>query len=359
MNVHETEHKIASSSRTSGGPARRSSSPALSVVMPVHNALPYLDEAIESILSQTYSDFEFVILDDASTDGSAERLAEWAERDPRIRFISAEHNLGPALSSQRVANEASAPIVARMDADDISLPNRIAEQVAVLEQNPGVGVVGGLYDIIDDSGRIVRRPEQRRLFRRAAFPPFGNGPLMYRREIFDKVGGYRKACEFWEDQDLIIRMAAITKVMVIPHSVYRMRQSPTSTRVVSEQGRLEQAIDLMYRSRAAFEHSGNYEAVLTEPNLRAKVDPRVFIALGSITLWAGGRPRLFKRFLERARLSSDFTSFCAFVWTGWASLSPSTLRIFMRLLVAMRNASGPRRIATDAPVYWSPLGSSR
>jgi hypothetical protein len=71
--------------------------------MPVHNALPYLDEAIESILSQTYSDFEFIILDDASTDGSAERLAEWAERDPRIRLISAEYNLGPALSLVRTS----------------------------------------------------------------------------------------------------------------------------------------------------------------------------------------------------------------------------------------------------------------
>jgi len=103
LDLHETENKIASSSRTSGGPARRSTSPAVSVVMPVHNALPYLDEAIESILSQTYSDFEFVILDDASTDGSAERLAEWAERDPRIRLISAEYNLGPALSLVRTS----------------------------------------------------------------------------------------------------------------------------------------------------------------------------------------------------------------------------------------------------------------
>src|SRR6185369_10635095 len=85
--------------------------PRVSVVMPVHNALPYLDAAVESILSQTFGDFEFVILDDASTDGSTERLRYWASRDSRIRLLEEHRNLGPARSSQRVACAASAPIV--------------------------------------------------------------------------------------------------------------------------------------------------------------------------------------------------------------------------------------------------------
>src|SRR3954447_21307048 len=85
-------------------------SPQLSVVMPVHNALPYLDAAIESILGQTHSDFEFVILNDGSTDGSPERLRHWASRDARIRLIDGKGPLGPALSSQRVATAAKAPI---------------------------------------------------------------------------------------------------------------------------------------------------------------------------------------------------------------------------------------------------------
>ena len=83
--------------------------PKVSVVMPVHNAMPYLDIAVESILGQTLQNFEFVILDDASTDGSTERLREWASRDPRIRLIEEKTNLGPALSSERVAREARAP----------------------------------------------------------------------------------------------------------------------------------------------------------------------------------------------------------------------------------------------------------
>src|SRR3954467_10112260 len=118
--------------------------PRVSVVMPVHNALPYLDAAVESILGQTFEGFEFVILDDASTDGSTERLREWAQRDRRIRLLEEKQNLGPALSSERVARAASAPIVARMDADDISYPGRLEEQLEVLDRYPGTGVVGGL-----------------------------------------------------------------------------------------------------------------------------------------------------------------------------------------------------------------------
>src|SRR5437868_4189969 len=93
--------------------------PRVSVVMPVHNALPYLDAAVQSILDQSFDDFEFVILDDASTDGSSERLRHWASTDKRIRLIEEKQNLGPAGSSERVARAASATIVARMDADDI------------------------------------------------------------------------------------------------------------------------------------------------------------------------------------------------------------------------------------------------
>src|SRR6185436_7809543 len=92
--------------------------PQVSVVMPVHNALPFLDESIRSILAQTLADFEFVILDDASTDGSLEVLREWSRLDPRIQIHESKKQLGLSLSSNTVVSKARAPIVARMDADD-------------------------------------------------------------------------------------------------------------------------------------------------------------------------------------------------------------------------------------------------
>ena len=81
--------------------------------------------------------------------------------------------------------------------------------------------------------------------------------MMYRRQVFESAGGYRKACEFWEDHDLILRMAAISKVMVLPHAIYQVRQSSTSTRFASDQERVERALDVMYRcARAARAASG-------------------------------------------------------------------------------------------------------
>src|SRR6267143_6361753 len=106
--------------------------PSLSVVMPVHNALPFLDESIKSILEQSLSDFEFVILDDASTDGSLARLREWARRDQRINLHESKTRLGLAGSSNAVVAKARAAIVARMDADDIAHPDRLKRQWEII-----------------------------------------------------------------------------------------------------------------------------------------------------------------------------------------------------------------------------------
>ena len=327
--------------------------PKVSVVMPVHNALPHLDAAVESILNQTFSEFEFVILDDASTDGSTQRLREWANRDRRIRLIEETHNLGPALSSERAARAASAPIVARMDADDVSHPDRLAKQIAVMTDDTTVGVVGGLYDIIDAEGRKIRNAEPWRLLQPGSIPPFGNGLMMYRRAIFERVGGYRPACEFWEDQDLILRMGAISKIMVLPESIYQVRQSSTSTRFSSEQDRVERAVDLMYRSRQRLDRNEPYDDLLDSAADNARLDPRVFISLGSVTLWAGGRPRLFRRLLRRGDLGMNFRTVTALAWTAWASFEPHSLRAFIRLLLISRNARASMIVRTDSPMAWT------
>ena len=321
--------------------------------MPVRNALPYLDAAVESILGQTFSNFEFVILDDASNDGSVERLRDWARRDQRIRLIEEPNNLGPALSSQRVALAANAQIVARMDADDISLPHRLTDQLRVLDEEADVGVVGGLYDIIAPDGRVVRRPEKWRLLAPRSVPPFGNGPLTYRREVFDQVGGYRRECEFWEDNDLIQRMAAVSRIMVLPYSVYQVRQARVSNRLSANQDRVERAVDLMYRARERIDKGEAYEDIIASglPNDR-KVSPKVFISLGSITLWAGERPRLFGRLLKRGDLGFNRQSLAALVWTAWAAAEPRSLRAFIRLLLFGRKVRANRVVRTNGPVQW-------
>jgi len=326
---------------------------ALSVVMPVHNALPHLDEAIQSILGQTFRDFEFIILDDASTDGSWERLQEWAARDSRIRLLHADQNLGPVGSSNMVAGAAKANLVARMDADDVSAPDRLAEQIRVFGENPDIGVVGSLAEMIDASGRVLRRPEAWRISRQSAFVPFAHGVMMYRRSLYERVGAYREECAYWEDQDLIVRMAAFARVMVIPRSLYKIRAWARSTRVASESERIERSLGKMYAVTDQLRRKGRYELLKSDTTVQ-RIDPRVFMAMGSVRLWAGERPRLFLRLLRRGHLSLNFKTLSAVVWVGWASISPASLRAFLKLLLDSRNRV-TSRYASGAAVNWQPL----
>jgi glycosyltransferase involved in cell wall biosynthesis len=324
--------------------------------MPVHNAMPHVDEAVRSILEQTRGDFEFIIFDDGSTDGSTECLRDWAQRDSRIRLTESKTNLGPVGSSKAVVELASGEIIARMDADDISHPRRFERQLQVLRERPDVGLVACVCDVIGASGEVVRGPDVWRLSRRSWFAPFAHGSAMFRREVFEAVGGYREACAFWEDQDLFVRMLAFSgsKVVTLPETLYRVRYSRVSTRVASDQRRVERAVDLMYRSVDRLAEGRRYDDLLTasEPDT---LDPRVFIATGSLDLWADGKPRLFKRLLKEARLGPDFRSLGALVWTSWASLHPPSLRLFMKTLVNLRNALSPRD-RNAGGVEWNPPG---
>lgn len=327
----------------------------VSVVMPVHNALPHLDAAVSSILDQSFPDFEFVIYDDASTDGSAERLRDWAAKDNRIRLFTGKRNLGPAVSSNHVVEKATAGIIARMDADDVSHPDRLRRELELLQSHPNVGMVGTLCQIIDPDGRELRGPELWRVTRSSWFAPFPHGSIMFRREIFERLGGYRPECEFWEDQDLVLRMARETDILVIPAALYQHRQSPASTRVASDQDRVERAVDLMYRAMQRLADHRNYDDLLANPKPPAsKLDPRVFVSLGSLILWSGGKPRLLRRLLRRGRIGADLRSTEAIMWAGWASASPGSLRAFLKLLVKLRNAIGSMSAPSTKPLAWHP-----
>ena len=313
----------------------------LSVVMPVHNAGPYLDDAVQSILNQTYRDFEFIILDDGSTDGSTEKLRDWAAKDERIRLHQHDRNLGPAGSSNFVVQRAGGSLIARMDADDLSLPDRLQRQVDLLRSRPDVGLVGTLCNVIDSDGAVVRTRDLWRLTRPSWFAPFPHGSIMYRRNVFDSAGGYREACVYWEDQDFALRMSSRARVMVIPEPLYLHRQSPFSTRLVSKATFVEQSVDLMYRCMDGLAGCDDYEDILERGRRSDATDPRVFISLGSLQLWAGERPRYVGRLLKQGQLKANLRSLSALGWTLWALLSPGTLRQFMRLFSNFRNARTP------------------
>lgn len=134
--------------------------PAISVIMPVYNGEAFLSEAIDSILNQTFADFEFIIVDNGSTDKTPEILARYARRDPRIR-VHLQEKRGVAHAVNLAVSLATGRYIARMDSDDISLPARFQQQVDFLESHPDVGVLGGAMVVMTAEGKpihLVRPP---------------------------------------------------------------------------------------------------------------------------------------------------------------------------------------------------------
>ena len=310
---------------------------AISVVMPVYNAMPHLDGAVSSILNQSRGDFEFVILDDASTDGSTERLRHWAGEDSRIRLHVGKRNIGPAASSNFVVREATGSLIARMDADDISHPERLERQLRVLTDRPDAGLVGTLCHVIDDQGRTVRGPDPWRLRHSGWFAPFPHGSIMFRRELFDGIGGYRDQCVYWEDLDLFLRMASLSKVLTMSEPLYEHRQSDSSTRIKSDPDRVERAVDLEYRCLTRLDEGRDYEDLLAESTESRRLDPRIFQARGSVVLWSGHRPRLLGRLLRRGKLQPNLRTLFALGWTTLGSVSPGALRLALKGIAGGRN----------------------
>lgn len=182
----------------------------LSILMSVYNGEKTLDKAIESIISQTYSDFEFVICDDCSTDGSWEIMCGWAERDSRIRLVRNMENLGLAASLNHCLSIASGDYIARQDADDISDITRIEKTMNYLTAGSLPYAGCGVY-VFDDGGVWSKRlfPEVITKHVIAQKNPFFHPTMVFRREVMERVGGYRVCAETLrtEDYDLVMRLA--------------------------------------------------------------------------------------------------------------------------------------------------------
>src|SRR5260370_882906 len=206
--------------------------PTVSVIMPVYNSERYLDEAVESILRQTFSDFEFIITDDGSTDSSLARLRRYSERDPRIR-LNSRPNTGYVQALIEAVPLAKGKYIARMDADDISLPERFERQVRFLEQNPEYAVVGSKVLLIDSDGAPLKYMGERQQHEDidAAHMRGEGGAIihpsaMLRTEAMRAIGSYRLLKD--EDLDLFLRLAEYGKVANLPDVLLHYRQHPKS-----------------------------------------------------------------------------------------------------------------------------------
>ncbi len=201
----------------------------VSVVMCVHNAEPWLREAVASILGQSLSTFEFIVVDDGSTDCSAAILSSYD--DPRIRVIHQE-NRGLAGARNTGTLAATGDYVAYMDADDVSEPRRLEVQCGFLDAHPDTAAVGCSVCIIDKHGRPIFRqtaatgPERcRRRLLSGRFYNYGSA-LVVRREAVLEVGLFRTFFQQREDQDLMLRLAERANFDNVADVLYRYRINP-------------------------------------------------------------------------------------------------------------------------------------
>jgi glycosyltransferase involved in cell wall biosynthesis len=190
--------------------------PLVSVVMPIYNSERFLDEAMESILNQTFEDFEFIIVADKSTDTSDAILDDFREKDDRIKVFDQER-IGLIASLNKGCQLAKGKYIARMDADDISLPHRLEMQLQYLEEHPEIGVLGTGIRYIDEAGRLgksVRNPRDPKLIKFYLHLEncFVHPSIMMRRETIKHLGFYNPEAIDAEDYDLWARAAFVTQV---------------------------------------------------------------------------------------------------------------------------------------------------
>jgi glycosyltransferase involved in cell wall biosynthesis len=204
--------------------------PTVSVAMPVYNAERYLAQAVESILSQTFTDFEFIIIDDGSTDSSPQILKKYAAADARVRLFT-RPNTGYAIALNESLGHARGRYLARMDSDDISLPQRFEKQVAFMDAHPDVVAVGCRVTMMDPDGEPlgeVNRFESHEHIDRMHMEGGGGAVIthpsaMFRLAILRKLGGYRQNLEPAEDLDLFLRLAEVGRLAKLPDMLFQYR----------------------------------------------------------------------------------------------------------------------------------------
>jgi hypothetical protein len=214
--------------------------PLLSVVMSVFQGERFLAQAIDSILEQTFRDFEFIIIDDGSTDASGSILESYRRSDPRVHVYS-QKNKGLIYSLNRGCGLARGKYIARMDADDIAAPNRLHWQMYYMEAHPAVGVVGGAVEFIDAAGktlRISRTPLENADIQRALLDSdvIFHPTVVMRKDAFASAGGYRNIVDA-EDYDLWLRIAEHYELANLPAVLlkYRIHSAQVSVRTCRRQ----------------------------------------------------------------------------------------------------------------------------
>ena len=239
-------------------PHVRPAVPQVSVLMTAYNGEPrYLRAAVESILAQSLDDFELVVIDDGSTDGTLAVLHEFERRDSRVRLFERPH-LGYVRQLNFGLRQCRGEFVARMDADDVALPERLEKQVDLLRRKPGVAVVGGGYELVDGAGRLLRiehPPTDDAALQELCLS--GRTPICHplatiRKSALTVAGEYDVGVETAEDLDLWLRLGEIGRLACVPDVLLKYRQhagSVSETRQEQQGAAIRTGVEKAYRRR--------------------------------------------------------------------------------------------------------------
>ena len=279
--------------------------PDVSVVMSVFNGERYLRAGVESVLTQQGVEFEFIIVDDGSTDSTPRLLAEIAARDPRVRIIT-QANAGLTRSLIRGCAAARGRYIARQDSDDLSLPDRFRRQVQMLDADPELAFVSCWSEVIgphDEPLLTHLRPgtasEATDLLNHGRIGPPGHGSVMFRREAYERVGGYRAIFYYAQDGDLWLRLATVGRLNYVQRVLYQYRITAESISGRLHASKLPYA-RLIDQLHAARQRGEDEAAVLANANLSAAPVSAGSASSAGATMYFIGRC-LFDRHDPRAR----------------------------------------------------------
>jgi len=252
--------------------------PEVSVVMVTRNVERYLDEAIDSILKQTFSSLELIIVDFGSTDKSKEISIKAVANDSRVRFSEI-----PSCSLVEARNKACSlargEFIAVMDADDISLPHRLESEIRFLREHPTVGIIGGAAEWVDERGRtlfVVNFAHDHQAIKEVLRTncPYCHSAVVLQRDLFLKVGGYRQVFTVTHDYDLWARVAELTECANLKDVVvkYRVHGSQISLRRLKQQTLAALAVNASSRVR----QTGQLDPLDSAP----EITPELLIQMG-------------------------------------------------------------------------------
>jgi glycosyltransferase involved in cell wall biosynthesis len=300
----------------------------VSVLMPVYNGEPFLSDAIESILNQSYSEFELIVIDDCSTDKTSEILGGFAQTDQRIQVFRNSSNLGLTKSLNLGLSRCGGEFIARHDADDLSEPERFECQLAFFKDHPDHGLVGTAVTRIDSHGNIIDQPivikevNAVRVLTKGV-NPFIHGSIMMRKSIVDMVNGYRSEFRYAQDYDLWLRISEIASVGNLSERLYRLRIHQAGI------SKMKLHVQIQYAALACYfggerqkrkvdsytimnkDFNGNIEAFIELPEIKNEISHLI----GRILFCYGERERAYSYFCQVNGILNMFLRFlCKREW---------------------------------------------